>query len=58
MVDSVFSILVFAKHNAVISFFETLEYAFLISALEIRKVERLAPVNFFSYFFTAESPFF
>ena len=38
IVDSVFSTLVFAKRNAVISFFETLEYAFLISALEIRKV--------------------
>jgi len=57
-VNSVFSTLVFAIRNAVISFFETLEYAFLISVTETRKVEILAPVNFFSYFLTAESPFF
>ena len=29
-----------------------------LSTLRISKAERLAPVNFFSYCFTAESPFF
>ena len=58
MVDSVFLTLVFARRNAIISFFETFEYAFWISASDTRKEERFAPVNFLSYFFTAESPFF
>ena len=56
--DSVFSTLFFDNFNAVISFFDTLAYAFLISLLETRKLEIDAPVNFFSYFFTEESPFF
>ncbi len=58
IVDSVFATLDLDNCIAVILFLDTLENASLISFWDKRNEIIFAPLNFFSYFFMAESPFF